>query len=496
MMSREDTLMALRWTCVSFAVWFTLAFLFIAGSTLTYPFHLEWMEGQVIDIVQRVRDGLPVYAEPSLDYVSFAYTPFYYYAVAAVSFLTGVDFFPARLLSMCSAIGVGVLIYKWVRKEGGQVLHAVIAAGLFFATYKLSGRWFDNSRVDSLFLLLTTAGLYVFYQHRGMLPAVATAVLLSFAFMTKQSSLIAAFPTFFAALLTPVRRKDAVTVLVVWAVLVFVACQAFNSATDGWFNFFAFELESGHGIQKQYLRGFWFDDLFSHVGILFAIAAFLVGIWWAEDRQKFMQNGALLGGYILCSYFSRLNWGGYLNVLMPAHAVLALFSGLTLAEVENKKQAFAPLLIWMIAFQMLMVWYKPMPLIPSDEQREKGERFLATIGQLKGDVFMPELQWVETRVGKKSYTLGMAAFDLLNTDLKEKNVIKEKFRRQVHQAVIEKRFGAIVPGKLVQTPEMNQYYQFQQGVEYPKEFVTGATNFLPSGIFVRISDAEPVKDTP
>ena len=42
---------------------------------LSYPLDLEWMEGGILTHALRLGRGLPLYAEPSVDFVSFLYTP-------------------------------------------------------------------------------------------------------------------------------------------------------------------------------------------------------------------------------------------------------------------------------------------------------------------------------------------------------------------------------------------------------------------------------------
>jgi len=67
---------ALQWGCAAGGAGFLFSFIYVAAKSMSYPFHLEWMEGQVIDVISRVTHGLPVYTEPSIDYVPFIYTPY------------------------------------------------------------------------------------------------------------------------------------------------------------------------------------------------------------------------------------------------------------------------------------------------------------------------------------------------------------------------------------------------------------------------------------
>jgi hypothetical protein len=54
-------------------------------SRLSYPLDLEWMEGGILTHALRLARGQPLYAEPSVDFVSFLYTPLYPAVLGALS---------------------------------------------------------------------------------------------------------------------------------------------------------------------------------------------------------------------------------------------------------------------------------------------------------------------------------------------------------------------------------------------------------------------------
>ncbi len=474
----------LQWACAYIAGLYILAYLVVAVSTLNYPFHLEWMEGAVIDTVQRVRHGLPVYAKPSMDYVSFAYTPYYYYVVAFVSLFTGVDFLPARLVSFAASLGTGAIIYRWIRRENGSFSQAFTATGLFFATYIMTGRWMDVSRVDSLFLMLTLAGIYVFYYSRGLQNQLLAAALITAACFTKQTAAIATAPVFAAMLLVDWRHSlQTASMVLTSAILVSLIG---HYTTDGWFTFFVYQLESHHNVQTQYLWRFWRSDLFSHVGILMVSSLLLLGYFWRSDRQRGILYTGLAAGLIGCSYAARLNWGGYLNVLMPAACALALLGGLCMTRLRTNASMSAVFSL-LILCQFALLYYNPFQYMPNQASIDRGNAFLARIKRVGGEVFMPEVQFVQTRVGKKSYTLGMAALDLLSTDLKDKNYLKQDLLNEIKDAIAQQKFRAVMPGGVVPTPGVRQYYATRETLQYPREFVTVTKNFLHRDLMIAIA---------
>lgn len=491
----QKTYENIQWVSIGLASYFTVSFLLVACVCMKYPFALEWMEGQMIDVIGRVLEGKPVYTEPTLRYVPFAYTPYYYYVSAFVAYFTGLDFLAARLVSTLSALGCGIILFAWIRKEGGTLMTAVITAGMFFATYRISGRWFDNSRVDSLFLLLTLSGLYLFYFYRGWQNAITAACLLTAAFFTKQTALAAALPPLVAALW--IDRKHAMLTLCVWLYLVASISIVGDLITNGWFSFYVFDLESHHSVQPKYVVGFWTGDMLRNVGILFAVAAYLMIEWFGTERKKLAWYAALAASMILCSYVGRLNWGGYANVLMPAHTVLVLLSGLAITYAERERQAQGMMFIAvLVAAQMALLLYNPTRMIPTGVDERRAWAFVADLAKFNGDVFIPEIQFIQSRAGKESFDLGMAAYDILSTDLKDEGKKRKQLRNEIARAIREQRFDAIVPGRLVPLPELQKYYTFQKHMIFPKEFVTGHMNFVLTDIYVPIKELPEDEDAP
>jgi len=475
----------LRWLCTLGGLWFILVFIYVALSSMSYPFNLEWMEAQTMDVMQRVLDGKPVYAEPALEYVAFIYTPLYYYVSAFVSLLTGgVDFLPARLVSILSTLGCIGLICAWIRKEQGSWHAAIIGAGLYMATYRLSGRWFDNARVDSLFMVLTLGGLYVFYHYRGWKAAWLASILMVAGFFTKQAALMMILPLLAAMFF--VDRRHALLTAAITGTLLLGGVALYHLLSDGWFTYFVFEVPSGHDIAYPLLWNYWKVDLLPPLGILLVVAVFSIVLWGIDEWRRGLCYAALFVGFVGASYISRLHMYGYLNVLMPVHLALGLVAGLSFAYFERRGEHLVlAVLSLLLLFQMYGLLYDPKPLIPTQKALETGNKFLEELSKIEGEIFMPELQFVQTRIGQKSYALGMAAFDVLRSDLKNRRNVKKKLEKDITDVIVSGRFAAIMPGKLVILPRVFFYYSYRGHMEYPQEFISGAINFLRTDLYYR-----------
>ena len=156
-----------------------VAYLVVAVSRLGYPFTVEWLESNSLVEVHRIVTGRPLYPAPTAGYVPDGYPPLYFAVSAAVARVFGVSYLSLRLVSLVSSLVCFWLLGRIVQRETGSIAAGMGAAGLFAATYFVTGTWFDTGRVDSLFLALSAGGLYAARQMRGSRGAVLAGTLLA-----------------------------------------------------------------------------------------------------------------------------------------------------------------------------------------------------------------------------------------------------------------------------------------------------------------------------
>ncbi len=148
----------------------------------------------------------------------------------------------------------------------------------------------------------------------------------------------------------------------------------------------------------------------------------------------------------------------------------------------------------LVCTQLALSLYNPNRLIPDEDSILVGERFLEQMAEIKGDVFMPELQWVLRRAGKTSYTLGMPAYDIFRSNLGKKNAIRDQLGREIQEAIVSGRFAAVVPGVFLKLKPYEEHYKFYRRFEYPREYVTGAVNLTRTSVYTRIDPSENKPD--
>ena len=208
----------------------------MAAHRVGYPFELDWMEGGSVELAARAAAGHSLYVAPSLSFVGWTYPPLYYWTAAAVAKLTGVGFLPLRLVSLTASV-VSMATLAWmVWRETGDRVAGIVAAGLFAATFRISGAWFDVGRVDSLFLALTLLALACGRWATGVRGGIGLGILAFLAFFTKQSALLALLPALVYLALT--RRRVGIPALVTVLALVLVSTAVLDAATDGWYRYY------------------------------------------------------------------------------------------------------------------------------------------------------------------------------------------------------------------------------------------------------------------
>ncbi len=166
-----------------------LAFFYVALRRMSYPFELEWMEGSIVEHVQRVLDGKPIYTSPSVEFVPYLYNPLYYYVSALVAKAMGNGVSTLRFVSFCCTVALFATLYHLIARETKSRLAGLLGLGILAATFGLNGQWFDLARTDTLFmaLLLGSAWCVRFAERkRGLLIG---AVLFCLAFLAKQTAL-------------------------------------------------------------------------------------------------------------------------------------------------------------------------------------------------------------------------------------------------------------------------------------------------------------------
>jgi len=427
---------------------YVLTFLFVALARLGYPFELEWMEGGMVDHVRRALSGLPIYPKPSIEFVSFLYPPLYYKAAAIFARIFGLGFTPLRLLSLLSSLGVFALLYRIVRRETGAVIPGIVAVGLYAATYDRVGGWFDLARLDSFYVLILLSGVYGLRYARTATKAAAAGLLIGAAFLTKQSALVIAIPLVAAAVLADAR-------LAAWftgaaGLVIGGGTMLLNVLTGGWFQYYCFYLPSRHPRLPGGVTAFWTADLLPALPLATLIAAYYVA-----SRARAQGNGSRLffplaaAGMIGSSWSVRDMVGAEVNNLLPAFAAIALLAAMGLHELGRPKveggavvsQGAALGGAALLIVQLALLAYDPRRHLPLPSDRAAGERLVARLATIPGEIFAPHHGYLTRLAGKQGFAHTLA---MDNVYLDDDGPARRDLEAGMVQALAEKRFAAVL----------------------------------------------------
>lgn len=382
---------------------------------LGYPYELEWLEGVALEHVQRLRAGLPLYTEPSLAWVPLNYTPLYFWICAGFSGLFGEGFLAMRLVSALATVAAGAAMWGLVRAESGHSAPAWLAVGLFAATYRLGGAWFDVARADSLQLALLLAGGLVarIDPSRWRMPLVAGA-LFALALLTKQSALVAAGPLVLWIAITD--RPRGLVLAAVFALLSAAGLLALDATSGGWFRYYAFTVPAYHPRSLALLWSFPVDDLLRRFAPLLAVVALALALAWRTDGRTEARRGfalALAAGFLGLAWSLRLYPGGFDNVLLTAHAALALLGALAFAALARSGAWPRSLAAGLLALQLALLAWDPRGQVPGPDDRAAGDTVVAGLRSLEGRVFFSSHTYLLRRAGRPGHAHVMPLMDLV-----------------------------------------------------------------------------------
>lgn len=462
---------------------FLVLYVFVALRRLAYPFDLEWMEGGMVDQVRWILAGHKLYVKPSIDFVPFIYNPLYFYVSALVAKITGVGYFPLRLVSFVASLGTCALIYRLVRHETEDARLGVLGAGLYAATFPKSVQFMDIARTDSLYVFLALAAVTVLRLYPTARGRIAGAVLLVLSFLTKQSGAVVAGALCLALLWE--QKTAAIPFVLVVAGGIGGSVFALDHLHDGWYRFYAFELPATHQIVPFLVGGFWTDDVMGPMTLGIAFAAFFL-VWRFSPLYL-----AAFAGAAAAAWSARLHDGGWLNVVMPFFAMIALAAPIGLhcalsafGEGESKNRERAEVfLCGAFAVQLALLAYDPRRMVPKAADKEAGLELIEKIRAVPGEVFMPTHSYYPVIAGRRGYLHQMAVDDVMRGDA---GVVGAVLKEEIRRALLSKKFALVITDNDFFADEVRAGYRpirkavDKDGVFYP---VTGV-HYRPGELFV------------
>ena len=422
-------------------------YLVVALLRVGHPFELQWMEGGSVDHVRRVLAGESIYPAPSVEFASYTYPPLYSLVSAGVAWVGGVGFLPLRLVSLASSVGTMAVLAIFVRRRTSQWTAGLVAAGVFAASFRATGAWYDVARVDSLFVFLLILAVAVAASARTWRGALVGGALFALASLTKQTAVFVAAPVSLLLLLR--RFRIGLTLLGAWAVPLLVVSLGLSWATGGWYWYETVEVLLGHPVE----RGAWISFPLRDIGLPLAPALALVACAGAVSLVRRSRSSTAgrkpftglevvaVGGMFAGAWVARLHRGGYDDVLIPAYAGTALLVGLAVGYLRSRRAAAQAAVAAVCLVQLAALAYDPADQVPRSRDVTAGRAFVAAVRAVPGDVLVVSHPWYGVMAGKKPHVQAAAYFDIVRSgNQRARGMVQDSVRA----AIAEQRFAAII----------------------------------------------------
>jgi len=356
---------------------------------VAFPFQIEWMTGSVLDHVERARQGLPIYTEPTASWIAYIYPPLYTWTVA----LLGGSAWVARLVSLASLTVQMACARKVARELGASPFWSTASAALVLACYRYVGWWYDLERTDTLFGALVLVSTLTLLRARSLPAHLLAGAVAGLAFFAKQQAVFYVAGAAFGlavACRTDAKRARFVHVagFATSAGVVAVPLAVWlHASSGGWFSYFVLRMPRAHGISWELAI-----DVFPHdIGrgfVLYAATIAIAAVSLKALRRGTLQRelamfAAVTGAGFVAAVSSRLHIGGWINVLQPWSTLACIATVVLATRIEEAGGRRAVLLAPVLIAQIGAWVFDPREFTPRPGMLAATERFHATVRALE-----------------------------------------------------------------------------------------------------------------
>jgi hypothetical protein len=459
--------------------------LYTAAGRYDYPYDIEWMEGGLLTHAWRVREGLPLYVEPSVDFVPFIYPPLYAWVLGTLGHVFELGYPLGRLLSLAGSLAAAGALVAAVRVEGGRWAVGLGAAGLFLSTYEDGGTFFDLVRIDGLFVGLM--GWALVAMRAGWVRA--GGLLLTAAYATKHNA--AAFGLVPLVWLWVSAGRATALRFAAWSLipaLLFTGGMMMEG--DGLFLTYILGVPATHGINGG--RAFPQSQIELWQAMPWPLTLALLGGLWAvvkDARQGQAPNlpaaywiGQAVVVLILCALM-RGHTGGFVNVLIPGFWMGAAAVGLLATGLSRRGPA--PLILGLfgllVAAQVWLDRWEVSQHTPTAKDRAAGAAVVEAIAGLEGRVLAPWFPWYAVLAGKEPglHLIGLWDIDRPTSPFGDR-------RKLLAEAIASQQFEAVVCAQGDLKFGFKEHYELRQTLPVTGKAMQTRTGWrvVPRGIWV------------
>jgi hypothetical protein len=465
-------------------IFLVLARVFLAR--LRYPLDLEWMEGGMLTHALRIARGEPLYAEPSVDFVSFLYTPLYPTVLSALSSVFGLSYVLGRavsILAFAGALAVLVAAVRGIAKEhaseelaGLANAAGLLGAGVVCLAFPFCGAFYDLVRCDSLWLFLVSAGLYCCRPGPPPSRTALGALLLVLGFFTKQTAAPFVLAAAAAVTLTTGLRRGLLFSTLAFGSTV-SAIVAGQYLTDGWLWVYIYQLHQSH---ETLVSRIWPETplvlLDYGFVLLVPVAACVLLMAIRRRRSRSLAYWACMAATgVATAAVASATEGAYDNAYIPAVYFGALLSAACTVELaalaarvgsapgvsdwsfgEGRGSPLASArVVGLLGLTLLSAhaarhWLDASPHVPSRRDLASARSFLDFVRRQGPDVFVPAHPFYSVLAGGRGHLDIVGVSDVyawprsITSDPRRDRAIKDSFRASVLGSFESRRWTMVI----------------------------------------------------
>jgi signal transduction histidine kinase len=339
------------------------------------------------------------------------------------------------------------VLYALVKRETGSRRAGITAAGLFAATYQIGGAWLDLARVDSLFMLLTFAAMYLLRFGRSWQSWAWSGALFALAALTKQTAILIAGPMMLYAVITNWRRG--LVLAVAFALIAGTATLLLDAVNRGWYVYYTVRLPAAIQDVGGIEANFWRQDMLAAMPVALAVTgAYLIACAFRRERPVLfyiVMTAALVGS----SWTARIHLGAFDNVLIPAYAALSIVPALAVYNVPrfalDGGSALRNFATSLCLIQLVALVYDPRAHLPTAQHVELQRRLMQRLAETDGEVYVAQHAYFPLLAGKQSHAQSWAVTDIMRAGSPDD---RDRLSQELHDAMATHRFKLIVLDRL------------------------------------------------
>jgi hypothetical protein len=469
--------------------WLLIAISCFTIGILVYSFYLRFSinmplgayEDYFGQMVDRLRQGKPLYSHPTLEYIPLIYAPLYAY-LSSLFIWGDLSYTSMRWVSQISLFISIVLLFqmpniisgeKDSKKKISNYKLGFVLCGLLAASYPLSGYWLDLAKVDSLLILLLTGIIFFYYQAWNEINATKCNIYLLLLgissallpFVKQNFLILLPILIFFLFLKYNIKKTMAVLLIQISVISLIVIRELL--IPDNHFFYYIFVLPGLHPFTE---KGFFIEliRVLAPVSLLAGILIYSYSItemkkdFRAIVKHKLSFLFVLTVTVFMLGFVARFKQGAVVNSLLYPYILLLILNFAILAEFKSLSARLQITSFLFFLIQFLTIWHNPM----NDFQIWKSMQsdqfvYKDSFCKMPKQIYLEDFSFQRKLFcQEEDFFINYGVIDIMSSERLMKPIIEvysDALRQKHFQRIITANFEALLNADLLYTSTQAHY---------------------------------------